>query len=466
MRSSLLFLNLSARFIREKGKANKTVCRAACLLFILLFFVIPLGGCGRNAALGEYAVSVDFDGQTVTGTAEYTLAECDVGEKLVFCYYPAVLCGGTIAAVKLNGIDISVERSGEKGEFIAVCADFKAKDVVYFEYSFTLDESDGRLGITDKTVNFALFYPIKCVKNNGEFVMHEYSAFGDPFYFDYCNLDLRLVVPSVYSVACGGYPEECLPSGDRTTYFYSFKNVKNVAFSVSQVYNVVTKKSGYKSINYYYYDDIAPEETLNEVVCALVFFQKKIGEYAYDILTFAQSPYEYGGMEYSCFFVVGECPERENYLYAAVHETAHQWFPIAVGSDEYFRPCFDEGLAETMSIKYYESKDEARAKNMYLSAKAAYEGYKRNCLAVGKKPLEKQNSPLKEYSSAYEYTVNAYYASSCAFLQAFDSLDGSLKPLKNFYRKNKFRNASERDFYASFPLLKRGFAKKSLKNYV
>ena len=450
------------------GTLIKALWGVLCCVFALAvaFLTASLGGCGREENLGSYTVDIDFDGERVKGVAKYTLTKKDVGDKLVFCYYPAALCGGTMESVQLNGADIKVGRLGERNEFFAFDADFKAEDVVKFEYSFMLEESKGRLGITDKTVNFALFYPMKCVKEGGEFIMHEYTSLGDPFYFDFCNLDLRLSVPSTYTIACGGYPEDCRPEGNKTMYAYTFKKVRNVAFSLSELYNVVTKKSGYKSINYYFYDDSKPEETLNEVVSTMNFFDEKIGDYAYNILTFAQSPYEYGGMEYSGYFVVGETAKREDYIYAAVHETAHQWFPMVVGSDEYMRPCFDEGLAEAMSIKYFESKNKKLAKEMYLYAREAYEGYKLNCLALGKKPLEKPNLPLSEYSSGYEYTANAYYASSCVFVKALDAFGGSLSPLKNFYNKNKFKNATAKDFYAGFSFFKRGIAKNILEQYV
>ena len=456
-------------YIKSVGFCARFIRKIAIFLFVVLLigaFSALFTACGgRVKGNGKYSVALHFDGETVNAVSSYSLDRGDEGDKIVFCYYPAALCGGTIEKITVNGNDVRAERSGAHDEFIGLYYDFKQGDLVEFKYDFTPEKCKGRLGITDKTVNFALFYPVKCVKESGGYVMHEYTATGDPFYFDFYDLDMHLFVPSTYSVACGGYPEECNPQGGVTEYFYAFKNVRNVAFSISQYYNVVTQKSGYKSINYYFYDDDDPENTLKEVADAVKFFTRETGGYAYDILTFAQSPYEYGGMEYSAFFIVGEDKNREEYLYAAVHETAHQWFPIAVGSDEYTRPCFDEGLAEFLTRAFIAEKDIDRAKAMYLSAREGYEGYKTNCLSVGKKPLLAGNHPLCEYSSAYEYTANAYYASSCAFEQTA-KMAGGLNFLKKFYGKNKFKNATENDFFKAFSVFKRKAAKKLIDIYV
>ena len=456
-------------YIKGVGFCARVIRKIAVCLSVLLLicaFSALFTACGGSAKdKGKYSLELHFDGESVSAVAGYSLAQADTGDKIVFCYYPAALCGGTIEKIAVNGNDVRSERSGEHDEFIVLYYDFKQGDLIEFKYNFTPEKNEGRLGVTDKTVNFALFYPVKCVKENDEYVMHEYTAIGDPFYFDFYDLEMRLFLPSTYALACGGYPEECNPQGGVTEYYYSFKNVRNVAFSISENYNVVTQKSGYKSINYYFYDDDEPENTLKEVVDAVNFFSGEIGEYAYDILTFAQSPYEYGGMEYSAFFILGEENNREEYFHAAVHETAHQWFPIAVGSDEYLRPGFDEGLAEFLTRAFIAEKDRDRAKAMYLSARESYEGYKTNCLSMGKKPLDAGNLPLCDYSSAYEYTANAYYASSCAFEQT-TKMSGHLNYLSKFYGKNKFKNATESDFFDAISIFKRKAARKLLNNYV
>lgn len=161
---------------------------AVCLSVLLLLcaFSALFTACGGSAKdKGKYSLELHFDGESVSAVAGYSLAQADMGDKIVFCYYPAALCGGTIEKITVNGNDVRSERSGEHDEFIVLYYDFKQGDLIEFKYNFTPEKNKGRLGVTDKTVNFALFYPVKCVKENDEYVMHEYTAIGDPFYFDF-----------------------------------------------------------------------------------------------------------------------------------------------------------------------------------------------------------------------------------------------------------------------------------------
>lgn len=471
-------------FSLPRGDASCGLKRRESISFlsVVLAFALFFSACKNESKpkgvedRGSYALDLSFDGERLSGCSEYTLCkkDCDQG-KQAFAFYPAVIAvDATLTSAYLNGekLESGIERSGEKGEFVTVVAGggrkFSAGDKIKFDFGMTLKKCGGRLGITDKTVNFAMFYPIKCPFFGGESVERPYTEFGDPFSFDFADYCVTLSVPSAFSVACGMTASNCDPSGEKTTYVYEGKNILRFAFTVSKYYNVVAKKSGNRSINYYYYLDEAPEETLSEVAFALECFSRALGDYAYKTLSFAQSPYGTGGMEYSGFFVLGENADREKYVLAAIHEVAHQWFPIAVRSDEYEKACFDEGLAEFLTLDYVRRTDPSRADRLVADARENYEGYKKSCLLVGKKPSEKFNMPLDEYASAYEYVACAYSASMLAFDSVSSKIGGNafFSALSAFYERNKFKSVDPDDFFSCFSVFKRKEMRKILDKFV
>lgn len=446
--------------------------RAAVLLACVITFCLCLFGCSTTAnknQKGSYRLVIDYFDKTLNVNAEYIAGDEDEQKELVFCFYPAVIAESfSINGVTVNGVQKEPTFLGENGEYIAVCAEkpFGSGDVVCFDYTLVLRECGDRLGITEHTVNLAAFYPMKCVYDGG-FVTHSYSKLGDPFYCEFNSYEIKLSVPSVYAVACGFYPTECNVMGEKTEYVYENNYIRNFAVCLSTEFNVLTESRNGHTVGYYYYDDESPEKTLETVADALNYFCEQIGDYAYDILNFAQSPYDSGGMEYSAFFVLGKSSSQKEYLRAAVHETAHQWFPIAVGSDEYERGAFDEGLAEFLTRAFVKNEDGVYAEELYVRSKAFYEGYKKSGKYLGGEPLSKGVS-LDRYSSLYEYTAVAYAASSLAFENLCVNLGGKTfyKVLNRFYENNRFKNASATDFFNAFPLNVRRKAEKLVGSYV
>jgi len=459
-------------------KMKTAGCRFAgvviCALCVAL--VCVNSACGKESQTrGKYDISIELSDGRLNGCSVYTLGNADEGDDAAFCFYPEVLCDDAkIDKVCINGEDVTESgfgRFGNDDEFLLVRRkNFVAGDKIEIEYSFTLKKCFGRLGVTDKTINLAAFYPMKCVRSDDEegFIAHPYSDFGDPFFLDFADYCVTVNLPSVFVIAGSAEITACNPQGNNTVYEFAGKSLRNFALTASELYNVVTKKSGNRSIIYYFYDDAKPEETLAAVCFATDYLSSAIGNYAYNRLTFAQSPYETGGMEYSGFFVLGESENRRDYLLAAMHETAHQWFPIAVGSDEYLRGSFDEGLAEFLTRDLVARRDEDLSKKLRKQAVESYVGYKSNCMLAGRKPVETPRLPLDGYLSAYEYVSNAYCASSVAFEDACAVVGEKTfyKALKKFYKKYVFKNASADDFFNCFSLFKRKKAEDILKNYV
>lgn len=448
---------------------KRGMCAVLCVLSVTSVFALT--ACDKKIEQkGAYRLVIDYFEDVLKVKAEYVVGKAGEGEPLAFCFYPAVLGDDLVLGeIKVNDSVAKVRFSGDYGEFVTFeqGKELVAGDTVVFEYEFKLRECNERLGITSRTVNLGAFYPLKCVVQDSEPIFRAYTATGDPFFCDFCSYNIRLCVPSVYSVACGLFPIECNVSGEKTEYVYAENDLRTFAVCMSKEFNVTTTERNGVGLAYYYYDDDCAEKTLACVAEAVKFFSNNVGAYPYKTLAFAQSPYKDGGSEYSAFFVLGDDSSEKEYRLAAVHETAHQWFPCAVGSDEYARPSFDEGLAEFLTRRYVKSVDEKYYNELCLNARNFYEGYKRNMVFAGGQPLSGGCS-LDKYSSKYEYAAVAYGASSLSFEDLCASIgeDKTFKALSRFYEKNLFSNAFENDFFNAFDYAARKKAKKITKPYV
>lgn len=439
----------------------------ARVLCFILFISAFCGVCGckkqndGGGASGLYDMQIEYENEKIVGSISYTFYKNakELGEnKVCFNLYASAAfkkdAGTSVKCVKLNDEIAEYEFSGDNDEFLCIFAPsgIKPNDKIYIEFETFLSYTNKRLGITEKCVNAAYFYPVKCVYSGGEYCMRRYCVFGDPFFTDFADYSVNLTVPSVMTVACGFYPSGIENESDKTKYNYTAECIKNFTFSFSENYEIITKKWGNRSINYYYYDEESPEKTLDLVINALDFFENKIGEYKYKTLAFAKSPYSSGGMEYSAFFVLGECSDEKSYSYAAVHETAHQWFPMVAGTDEYYSAYFDEGLAEFLTACFFAKTDGVYGKELEKSNKTLYENYKKNYTALNKPFKQKIKNSLDSYSSLYEYVSCSYYGGATLFFKIFEAAKEKefFNSLNKFYKACAMKNSDESCFINSF----------------
>ena len=68
--------------------------------------------------------------------------------------------------------------------------------------------------------------------------------------------------------------------------------------------------------------------------------------YPYPHMTAVQGPNSCGGMEYPMMTCIGGTPDSAGLYSVTVHEFAHMWFPMQVGSDEKRHAWMDEGLTQ------------------------------------------------------------------------------------------------------------------------
>ena len=212
----------------------------------------------------------------------------------------------------------------------------------------------------------------------------------------------------------------------------------------------------HQNLNYYYVKDEAPEKKLDLIINTLEYFNKKIGNYAFDNFSVATSDYLLNGMEYSAFCVIKNALNDANFENALVHEIIHQWFGQGVSFNEYESGYFDEGLTEFLTALYFaDTKNESLQKRINYSKTLfnafVEEEYKsdRNYKSIMKKGLN-------EFSSEKEYQILCYQKGFLFFNYLNDKLNGELvKYLSKFYKKQFFKCVDESDFITTFNLNKK-----------
>jgi hypothetical protein len=111
------------------------------------------------------------------------------------------------------------------------------------------------------------------------------------------------------------------------------------------------------------------------------FLSRSVMPYPYPHMTAVDGPRSCGGMEYPMLTCIGGTWDSLGMYEVTVHEIAHMWFPMIVGSDEKRHGWMDEGLTQFNQSQaiadFYQGRidDERQNRMIYLSvAQARREG--------------------------------------------------------------------------------------------
>ena len=435
---------------------KKIICVFCLITFLVGAFFFC--SCADNRPIERYLLQISYQNGVVDGVLEYTFRVKD-DNKILFNLYPNQMKNGsslTVNSVFLEEKPCSFELIEDEAYLQVALPDECSDDEVMLsiDFSTVVAPSLSRLGKNDVTVNLAYFYPIACVYEGG-YVKQKYVQFGDSFFSDFCDVEVRLTVPSVMSVACGFQPIEINVMGEKTEYRYQQNKTKAFNCSFSERYNIVSKKQNGRQVNYFYYNDNSPEERLQEIIDCLNFLRENIGEYPYPILTVAQSPYESAGMEYSAFCVVGECEKDDDYNYSIIHEVCHQYFPMSFLLNEYECGYFDEGLTEFLTNSYFEREKKGIKKAHAQYAGTLISAYNRAQNRLGNKYDGIMKKRLDAFSSKDEYVVTAYYKGYQLFYLIEKECGNILPYLKRVFNEYQFERLTEEVFISCFGAYKK-----------
>lgn len=447
---------------------KKRVC-AAALCFIILAFALSFSSCKKptTAKADKVTITAEYSDGKLAGKAEYTLTNTGsvpfkdvrfnlyanaykksakfspVEEKKKTDVFKGGYGGITVEKASVNGKEATAQVGGEDENVLIVGCDeyFPDEKVkVTLEFTTTLPVADLRLGKTADTVNLADFYPVPCKIANGTRIECLYSPFGDPYYQGVCDYDVTLTVPSKFTVAAAGYPEKTNVDGGKTTYRYSLKNGRDIAFVLSEKFNVSSRRVGDVTVTAYALDE-NQDEIADVAARALGFFSSAYGKFAYKNMSVAVTPFSCGGMEYSSLAFIAKGLSKQETELAIIHEIAHEWWHCAVGNDQINEAYIDEGLAE-FSVWLYltENGRKAEADEMLNNAKSVYKAYFDIYKTLGGEANTKMQRSLNEFSSINEYVAVVYDKSLIMFATYANTvgLKKAKRQLKKLYAKHLY----------------------------
>lgn len=454
-------------------------------LALIIFCITLFSGCSciGQASETKYAMNLSFADGVISGVMDLTYKHTQEEpfsalkfnlpakafsksnhEKAVAkqyenkAYYDGVNYGDTqVLAVKSG--DKSIEYTvDERAMTLTVPLEnelFKGESVsLSIEFSTTLAKVNHRLGVTQKTVNLADFYPSLCAVQDGAFYQTPYEPIGDPFFFDVADFDVSITFPQDYVIAGSGKILSSTALNGKRTNRYKISSARSVAFVLSKDFDLLTEKVDGVILNYYFYGERDNKTCLQTAIKAIKYFTETFGVYPYDTLSVVETPFVQGGMEYSGLVYISDELEPSAFNEVISHEIAHQWWYGGVGNNQTTYACLDEGLAEYSVLLFYENHPEYGFNREQLIS-SSISTYRAFCTVYDRLLGKSDTSmlrPLSEYSSEYEY-VNINYVKPCIMLDEVRSLTGDKKffsTLKQFYTKYYLKTATPYDLAGAF----------------
>ena len=353
--------------------------------------------------------------------------------------------GISFDSVKVDGVAVAFVIEGQSFDILSVPLSHglgKGQSVqLEMVYEVTLANVAHRLGYAQHTVNLGNFYPVLCHLDETGFQCTPYYNVGDPFVTDVANYQVSINVAENIVVASSGDLLSVSTENQRTTYTYSAKAIRDFAMVLSPEFQLVSAQSNGVVVNYYYFADANPANTLATAVGMVDFLAKNIADYPYAQLSVAETNFCFGGMEYSNLVMVAS--GGSDYLTATAHEVAHQWFYGLVGNDQIENAWMDEGLCEFVTMLYM---DKHQDKPLSTAIKKLYKSYVTyvDVLTNYYGRVDVSFRPLDKYKNDTEYVYVNYVRGCLLFYTVYDNV-GETKffaALSKYFAQNKLRLAT------------------------
>jgi len=312
--------------------------------------------------------------------------------------------------------------------------------LIDLDYVIHMPQMAYRFGVQEDIWALGNAFAIPAVWEDGAFRTDAYAAVGDPFVSDCANYEVYVSVPEGYACAGSSEPQETHSRG-MTHYAFTAPAVRDFALVIGRFEKAQAKQDGVL-VTAYAETAAQAREMLRYGRRALQCYSKAYGDYVYPAYTLAEVHLPHGGMEYPALSMISSALLEEGgreLEYAVAHETAHQWWYAAVGSDSWNQAWQDEALAE-FSLLHYAEERYGRSERDDLE-RSRMESSLRVTVPRGMTP----GAPLDYFDSMSRYKL-LVYDRGAACLCAMDRtvpLDGFLR---DYYRTYAFQRASRQDF--------------------
>ena len=459
---------------------KKIAITAAALICMACAFAFA--GCGEEEKKDgtRYTINASLDAENMTVSAEMDVHYVNGGESelddLVFRLYPnayregaeyapvpqseieeaypnGISYGGiSVESVSLNGGECSWEVGGEDEDALIVGTDGIAPGGsadVKMSFTLNLPETRNRFGYYDGAVNLGNWYPIAAMRSDDGWRSDPYFSYGDPFFSSVADYSVTFTVPEGWEVAGTGSVTATLGDGV-TAYAFSADGVRDFALVASGEFVCTEREAGGVTVRYY--SDGSDESGLDTACSAVETFTELFGEYPYDTLSVAVTPFIEGGMEYPSLVMISDVLGGDMKTEAIVHETAHQWWYAAVGSDQINEPWLDEGLTEYSTTLYYERNPKLGVTSEERIADAMQSYVLFSDIYSENEGMGRMDRPLGSYSSPTDYAFHAYVKGELMFdsLRHIIGDDAFFGALRSYYAEYSGKIADSGCLIAEF----------------
>lgn len=319
-------------------------------------------------------------------------------------------------------------------------------------FEVVLPKVNHLFGASEYAVNLGNFFPILCAEygESGEVYVTEYSYIGDPFLSDSANFSVSITLPRAYVVAASGKEVACEyverngeASAKRT---FVGKNMRDFAFVCAKglqcAETVALTGEGEAIVRYYSAEKQRAELGAKLAREAIEYYSAAYGAYPYDTYALADTGLCADGATYPGLTMIDAALSEQKLRRAIAHESAHQWWYAAVGSNQAEESWQDEGLAEYSAARFFDEHGEygVKKEESETAAVAEYRAFFDVYSVVLGAADTRMSRPLREFSSEAEYRAIAYDKAFILFCTAEKTLGRRAidSALRRYYRENRF----------------------------
>lgn len=368
---------------------------------------------------------------------------CASEELYYQCYGAAFSPGGLrVDSAEVAGQPVQWAWLDEASTVLSLPAEWDTGESVRvrLECTVAIPDCASRFGYADGVFMLGNVFPVAALWEDGAWRTDAYVPVGDPFVSECANWHVTLSIPDGFTVAASS-PGALLADG---RFAFEAPAMRDFALVVSRDFVTLQEQAGDVLLTACAREEADAKAMLRYARQAMDSYGRRWGGYAYPAFTLAEAVFPYGGMEYPGLVMISAdmlASGGQVLEYVVAHETAHQWWAVAVGSDGFHQPWQDESLCEYAWLDYVGDSygADARAQMVFDRIEAA--------LRITIPGSVTPGSPLDYFTDLTQYGY-VVYQRGAAFWHALEihlGKDGLDALLRDYQAQYRFRNATRDD---------------------